>query len=346
MGGWPERAAFRTDSSVGSLASDASVFRWGEVFLFAVQRGEWAPFERRLRARAALLESAEVQGCDEVVTAFRHARGLISADDTRAWLAAWGLDSETWERVLHAERLEAESDTSLCAAAVSDHEVAGALWAEAVCSSCATRFAEAFAGAVALAAEAPPGAAPVSPKPCPPLLRRWLGWPDHEIAARLARLAALDAASRRARRSSCGSDAVAAIVERQRLSWVRLGGVYAEFPKEGMAREARLRVQADGEPLARVAHEAGARAWEIRACLEDLPAELQPAASAGQPGDLLGPVRSGEGFTLLAVTSRAAADPADPLVRRRAEQALEADALARATHEHVRWEPPLREALG
>jgi hypothetical protein len=104
---WPERVAFR---------SGDRAFRWGEVFLFAHLRGEWEPFESRLREDLALLvretsggRAPEHPQLAEATAAFRQAWNLISADEAEAWLEGWGLEVETWQRVLYAQQLRAGS---------------------------------------------------------------------------------------------------------------------------------------------------------------------------------------------------------------------------------------------
>jgi len=350
MDGWPERAAF----DIGGRSFD-----WSDVFLFALLRGEWSTFERRLREQAALLGStgadghaAAAAGIEAATTAFRQARGLISVDDTLAWLLAWGLDARVWERALLAESLCAEarhgsqletSDSQPGTEPTAGYEAVDLLWAEAVCSGDAMRFARMLAGVAALV-DGDAGAA--GAPPCPETLRSWLGADEAALAARLEGLAGIDAAFHEGRPSRCHPTAIDEIVARHRLTWVGLRGLYVELPKEGAAREVRLRVETDGELLAQVAQEVGAAAWGFECFLEDLPKPLQSIASAAQAGELLGPVPTGSGFVLLGLESRVPPDPSLPAVRRRAEAALEERALARALDEHVRWEPPLREACG
>ena len=133
-------------------------------------------------------------------------------------------------------------------------------------------------------------------------------------------------------------DALRACLEAHRLGWNRFRGELLELPTESMAREARLRVLEDGEPMESLAAELHLpwQPWEGFA--EDLPPELASCLPGALVGELVGPVSLAEGFTLFRLAARVAPDLDDPAVRRRAEDFLWQSTVRGWVEEHVRWE--------
>ena len=127
-------------------------------------------------------------------------------------------------------------------------------------------------------------------------------------------------------------------LQAHRLAWMRFRGELVELPTESMAREARLRVLEDGEPMESLAAELRLpwQSWEGFA--EDLPPELAPCLSGAPLGQLVGPVPVAEGFTLFRLAARVLPDLDDPSVRQRAEDFAWQATVRSWIEEHVRWE--------
>jgi hypothetical protein len=122
------------------------------------------------------------------------------------------------------------------------------------------------------------------------------------------------------------------------IDWLRVDCERVEAADEDAAREAALLVRADGLGLRDVARMAGLDLVAERLYVADLPRDLQPIAESAAPGELVGPVSTGNGrFALLVVRDKVVPTIDDAEIRERAEQAALDAALARAVAEHVRW---------
>jgi hypothetical protein len=315
-----ERVAARPVFTLGE-----ETFSWGDVVAAAQLDGSWKELEatsrQGLACRMRLTASPEELPQEEVVAAttrFRYTRNLLAGEELNEWLDHWGLDVSQWHeymtRYLLRERWAGELADTLERYSVIDEDVAGVVWAEAVCSGFLPRYAQRLAGACALAVAA-----------------------GEPIGASPAALTHLKAVADQARRDAVTDEAVAREVAQHRLEWLRIDGDVLGLPTEDVAREAALCVRDDGRPLAEVAEEAGSEAATLRAYVEDLDAELAAALVGAQEGELVGPIEREDGFTLVVVRRKTPPDAADPDVRRRAEERIVARTADRAVLDHVEW---------
>ena len=300
-------------------------FSWADVVAAARVDGAWEELESLVRAglacRRRLAASGEQLPADDVVAAttrFRYARNLLAGEELTQWLDHWGLDVSQWReyvtRALLRERSAGELADTLDRYPVSDEEVAGAIWAEAVCSGFLARYAQRVAADCALAVAAG---------------ERIDAWP--EILGRIR------AAADRVRLDAATDDAVAREVAQHRLEWLRVDGETLDAASEDVAREAALCVRDDGRELGDVAADAGLEARPLQAYVEDLGADLSAALVAAREGELVGPIPQEDGFALIRVERKTPPDAADAEVRRRAEERIVARLEERAVVEHVEW---------
>ena len=91
-------------------------FGWEEIVAAAQAWGEWQPFVDSVRQSLCCLRRAEEAGempsaaeMRETATAFRYAHNLISAEETRSWLARRQMSVEDWMSCLCARRLHDHS---------------------------------------------------------------------------------------------------------------------------------------------------------------------------------------------------------------------------------------------
>ena len=68
-------------------------YLWLDVFLAAMLRGAWQPFETQLRESLACLAEAKsrrelphASRIEQAATAFRYGRDLLTTDETIAWI--------------------------------------------------------------------------------------------------------------------------------------------------------------------------------------------------------------------------------------------------------------------
>jgi hypothetical protein len=96
-------------------------------------------------------------------------------------------------------------------------------------------------------------------------------------------------------------------------------------------------VTQDGRELADVAVDAGLELRELSCFLEDAEPALRARLLAARPGELIGPLVSGEDHLLVAVLHRTPPTPGDPAVHQRAGEAITRRALAAEVSRQVSW---------
>jgi hypothetical protein len=337
-------------------------FRWEDVILSAVLRGDWAEIAEEARqglaslarARAAgnLLPDGEVR---RIATSFRYERELLSAEEMEAWLGRWSLtagDWMAWAERSALRRHEAAATQEGPPRRARAEGLAEIMWAEAVCSGllerAARELAERAAAAYALESSAE-GAAPPgrggSENPVERALDRdslaaelaRLGLGSMLARAHSERLDRIDRAFREFCDRSATLDAVESAVRAHGLEWTRLRCLTVRFPGEPEAREARLCVIEDGQALEDVARATGALPEDAWVTLEDAREGVMAALLAAEAGALLGPIPDCDGVLVVKVLERLAPCVADPDTRRRAGERVMRAAVAREASRHVRW---------
>lgn len=131
-------------------------------------------------------------------------------------------------------------------------------------------------------------------------------------------------------------DTVHAEIARRRLAWttVRGAGVFAR--SRAVAEELRHWVLAEGLDLAAAASQVHCPTYVVDGVLEDLgPAQLRARVSGSRPGELVGPLDAGHGWTVLRLDERIEPDAGDPTILARARAAVATAAVERAVLRHV-----------
>ena len=183
----------------------------------------------------------------------------------------------------------------------------------AVCSGRLASYALSLAEEVAVhLGEQPPGSAPDE-------RADWAGERERFCAARLT------------------ESALAAEITSNAVGWTGLDLCSLIHPDEMVVREAALCVSQDGRELADVAADAGAGLQETRLLLDDAEPALRTRLMAAGPGELLGPLATGEDHRLVLVLRRVPPSLNDPAVRRRAERTIIERALAGEISRQVTW---------
>ena len=251
-------------------------------------------------------------GEDEIETAgreFRYARGLVSGDQLVEWLEGRGVTTSEWRTYL--ERLIAR-DRAGEITPPDDLDEAGVeacMWVEGMCSGQFDRVANDLARRLAVAPNVP--------------------------------FEALDDAFAAFSRAAESSDLVTREIEMNRLEWLRFTYETAEFENEDAALEAALCVRTDGDSLAVVADRANVALEERVDWLDEVEPELASRFLAPRPGDLLGPVPTGDRFRLALLQDKVPPSEDDEAVRQRASNAVVERAIEREVNERVVWHEPL-----
>jgi hypothetical protein len=305
---------------------DGETFSWADVVAAARASGEWEKLEQTTRHGLACARRLATAGDEldsrqaaEAEAHFRYARSLIAAEEMEAWLEPWGLKVSQWRayvrRALLRERWVDELAETAARFPATDEEVAGAVWAEAVCSGFLEAAARRLAGDLALAADA-----------------------GQSLAGdRDAVFVGSAAAAERARAEAATEEALEREVAKQGLDWLRVEGELLELPAEDLAREAALCIREDGRALAEVAAECGAEPRTLSLYIGEIERELAAALVAAPEGGLVGPLPRDGAFALLLVATKAPPSVADPAVHRKAEERVIARAVDRAIATNVKW---------
>jgi len=291
-------------------------FTWVEVIDAARVRGDWAELElyvvgqlareSELSAVGALPSSAETRSA---ANDFRYQRKLLSADELEDWLAQWDISVEQWMAEMRRSLL-APTDAD---ATESPEDFERISWVHAVCSGKLARYAQTLAEEVAVHL----GEQPSTP-------------PEADLAALPRRREQFCTAQLR-------EPVLDTEIRNNKIGWTRLDVQLLIHPDEMVVREAAMCVRVDGRDLADAAADAGAQLEDVSLLLDDAEPVLRTRLLAADPGDLFGPLATGEDHRLGRVLRRTPPSLDDPAVRQHAEDTVIRRALAAEVNRHVHW---------
>jgi hypothetical protein len=341
-------------------------YAWEDVVLAAMWWGDWDRLEAQARqglACAARLEAVDAESDPDQVSAaadeFRYERDLLTAEETEAWLARWGLTTESWmdyiERAVLRRAWADELDDNVREYPIGDDEVAEAMHAEAVCSGALGRLAGKLAGRAAAFARAGPPAAGAPPAEdekarAPGALgavgarAATLGLPGltpDACAEKLRTIAGLEGAFQRFSQEVLTPKAIHDAINTHHLDWIRLRCRTVTFADEQAANEAALCVREDGDDLTAVARAAKTPVHKTRFYMDEAEPPVRTLLQAARPGEVLGPVPLNGGYALFHVLEKRLPSAEDPHVRRRAERHVLDRAVDHEITHRVRWRFPL-----
>ncbi len=349
--------------TVGSTA-----YRWGDVVLAAMTWGDWGGLEAQVREGLACVkrlagwgENPDPDLVNAAADEFRYERDLLTAEEAEAWLARWGLTTESWmeyiERSVLRRAWADEVPTLVAQHPASDEEVGAAISAEGICSGAYTRFACKLAGRAAAyervrdqAAEPAPTKAPRAASRGDPVLlptriaataRRTMGLPAKACRERLAILERLENGFGAFADQALTPKGIRDAVSDHHLDWIQLICHTASFPEERAAREAVLCVREDRQTLADVAQLAGTNLREARFYLEEVDPAQRDLFLGARPGDLIGPLPSDGVFALFRVIAKVLPSPDAAGVKERAERSVVDRAVEQEITHRVQWQFPL-----
>ena len=273
-------------------------YAWLDVVRAAEARGDVGAVEQDLSAGVAALDGIELDASDVEAAGVEFRRGL-------GLLAAEEMEAwlSHWEITARdwlgflRRRLARE-----LAPDAADGEPGAALWSEAVCSGALGSWAWELAGRAAAGGEhGDPGA-------YDELMRR-----------------------------TNTPEARAKVLESKQMDWLRVDCDLLELPVEGMAREAALCVREDGLSLDDVAGRAGVQVAERAFLLMDAPTELADPLLSARPGDLVGPVSSGDAFLVALVRAKRAPALDDPAIGELLDVEVPRRAIDSEVKKWIRW---------
>jgi hypothetical protein len=307
--------------------------------------GRWQRLESELAEGLALLaaEPASRAEVAEEVRAFRLERGLLSAEDMRAWMAPRELSIAAVNAA--AARVVARRRGAAATLTGAD-EAADALVAEAICTGALTEIgwwlADRLLSAKATAADVTPLALEalrvqrlVFGEACT-IAGRVSQETGLRRAERLARMIALDDAHAIWETTVTGDAELSRRLREHELDWCRYELEELRLRASGAAAEV-VRQLAEGVDTREVADAAGVSVAVHQLVLADGSAELVRALTGAVAGEVVGPWEDAGEQVVVRVRERHLPERADEQLAARARAELVADAASRLRAGRVRW---------
>jgi len=311
-----------------------------DLVLLGILTGSWLRFSDDVRRGLALehgaAEPIDAAAVRAAATAFRYARGLVSAAEFTAWLRERDLTlselSGALVRQLHEQRAEDDGERGGADA------LAPVLRVEALCRGTLNDLADAATDRLAAAhrlderAPADPSGERIDAALADAMSDAATGLPsfgEARLRERLQRLVSLDEALWQLRGEVAEPEAVDGCLGSHRLDWMRLSGEELALGELGAAREARLLVSEDGLALAEVAARAGAPLRQRAVYLEDVPPDATAVFAAAAPGEVVGPWHQDAHWRVLVLMEKTPPSADDVALMARATDELLAGVLQR-----------------
>ena len=332
--------------AAGILVVDGRELTGRDLLAAGVVSGRWQQLERELSTGLGLVAAqppadAEITG---VLREFRLERGLLSAEDLRAWMGQRGL---TLAAVKAAGARTLARDRGGTPQAVAAAQVATALPAELICTGALREIG--FWLADRLLSATATRETDVEPLALERLSVKRLvfeeartiagaGSPESgvERAQRLACIAALDEAHRAWEADVVGTREVTRRLREKALEWCRFELDQLGLASPGAAAEV-ARQLAEGSVPAKLAEVAGVPLAARSIVLADAPPELARVLTGAVVGDVIGPWRDGSAYAVARVRERRPPDIADEPSCARAREELLAEMVTRLRAGRVRW---------
>ena len=331
--------------STGMLDVDGGALTGRDLLAAGVVSGRWQRLEMDL-AEGLGLVAGEAPAEAEVnaeLRAFRFDRGLLSAEDMRAWMDPRGLTVSAVKAV--AARIVARRNGGTAVAAPAA-ETAAALVPEAICTGALTEIgwwlADRMLSSRATGAEIV--ALPLQSARVQRLVfaeactagGRASAQPGLLRAQRLALFAALDDAHREWEVSVAGDRELARRLREHELDWCRYELDELRLASPGAAAEV-ARQLAEGVDPKEVAAVAGVPVTVRRIVPADVPEELARSLAGAIAGEVAGPWEDGEDRVVALVRARQMPSLDDAQLVERARAELVAEAAIRLRTGRVRW---------
>ena len=329
-------------------------YRWRDVILAAVRRGDWHAAERRTREGAAATSYAEASGdpmssgaIEEAGREFRYDRDLVTAQGMEEWLERRKLSVQDWadhlERQLDRARFADQLDALVAHYPLSNDEAARLTLIDVTCTGELRKWAQTLASHAAVHSRMAPGTEATlerSEHPTPRSLEavaKLLELDDETVLQTTRRLEHIEDSFERFRAAQLTDRALQDFIGQRQLDWVRFDCRVMAFPEESMAAEAALMLREDDEGFTGVYSVARAQPRTARFFLDQIEGPLRERFLGASAGDLLGPVRQGDEYVIYEIEQKQLPSAKDPEVRQRAEEGVLKSALSRKANSSVKW---------
>jgi hypothetical protein len=310
-------------------------YSFADVVAAATVWGHWPRLACRVREDLARLRAltnagrgvtnAEVEaGADQ----FRYEHNLISADETQAWFARWGLSIVDWldyiRRVIARQRHSGDAPL-LETTAVDDHLFERAVLTDAICSGELIRLARMLAGRAAVFEDLVEAARD-----------------GHASRSGVAWFEQLEQVFRSFSEKIATCDALADCLSRNHDAWTRVNVICLRFDDLDRAGEGAMSLREDGAAPESIAALSGATLLDGWCYAEDLDGDLRMRALSAACGSWSGPYAGDHSFVVFAVREKIPPSIDDPELQHRARRALLDAAVEHQIANRVTWSPRLR----
>jgi hypothetical protein len=327
------------------LDVDGAPLTGRDLLAAGIASGRWQELERTLSEGLGLVAAAppDDAAIATEVRELRTARGLLSADDMRAWMRARGLTVAEFRAV--AARTVARRNGGTPHPVLRE-EVCAALAAEAILGGTLTELGLWLADRMLAAGVTDAEVAPLSlERLC---LQRLVhaeassitgastGETGTERARRLGWVAALDDAQRAWARETARPEALARAVREHELDWCRFELDILALDTPGAAAEAARRL-AEGAAPHDVAAMAGSGVSAVTLMLVDAPRDLAQALTGAVTGDVVGPWEQDDQRLVALVRKRRLPVLDDEETRTHATSQVLIEAAERLRAGRIRW---------
>jgi hypothetical protein len=323
-----------------------AAYLWDEITALRRRAAKALAAQNQLAARDAAVPDDDV---DEAANAWRYEHDLISADDLETWLSARELGLDEWlAYVRRSESLRRTSARIATPYAPPSDQVDDVLFAEAICDGTIAEVVEKLAGrAAAFERVRTQGPARTAAKATivaaldrvPRAVRRdgLFGLSGSESIARARTIVEMDLGYARFVKTVATLPALEREIESHALAWTVLRCKTMTFGSQAPAREAALLIREDGLPIAKAATVAKTTVVSADVVLDDVDGTLSDRLVAAQPGDLVGPIETDDGFIVTLVTERVSPSAGDRQIRERAKELIERRTVGAEIDKRIRW---------
>ena len=331
--------------AAGLLVVDGHDVSGRDILAAGVVSGRWQRLERELAEGLGLVaaEAPPDGEVNETLRTFRMDRGLLSAEDLRAWMEQRGL---TFAAVKGAAGRAVARRRGGEPESVAPELVASTLPAELICTGALVEMgfwlADRMLSVAIREAETTP------PQLDEKRLQRLVfeeartvagrasREPGVERAVRLQRVAGLDDAHREWESAAVTLTDLQRRLRERELEWCRYELDELRLPTAGAAAEA-ARQLAEGTEPGVVSEAAAAELTSRTVALVDAPGELARLLAGAVPGDVVGAWRDGDDYVVNRVRERRIPDLEDEPSVARGQDDLLAEAIARLRAGRIRW---------
>jgi hypothetical protein len=338
------------------------VYRWEDVFLCAMARGDWEWLLDRFRltlvcATASRAASRRIASrhVEEAAEAFRYAHKLETAAAMRNWLRYWRLTPERWRQAILLQAIETrltDADKPSLAKSVqpSERQIIHWLRPLGAVSGAFQELADSVAGHAAIHDSLQRSAVPEEGSKPPTdagiddginaAAAIYLGLGPEEVRSKSEHLLAIEWSTERFRQSVATPDAIRRQIAGNLVGWTQIRYEVLTCASAAAAREAADCIRLDGEAPEEVAARAGIVMEQTTRFYTELERPLAAILLSAGTNQWIGPVEIGGRHLLFRIRGKTPPRADDRAVVDCIASYLFTQAMDKERRARVRWRFP------